>query len=713
MPIKNEILYNKLKKEAHYLRTNALSYFNLALFLDDSNEYKEAISNYEKAILIKQDLYQAYLYLGIDYTILEDFDQAAVVWKKIMDSDTIVQYEKLSYKERSDQIRYAFEKWSENYKQNSSDFNLKILTGIAFITLGNTDKAKNIFEEVLKNYSSYEKANFYRGYCDYILKNYESALHYFKIELNVFPNDFSCGYFYARCNFESGKYAQAIQILKNLIKQKPNSIETLILLGKCYSKTAGFEQSIEFFRKVISLDPNIAEVHFETAQIFEKQFQMDKAITEYLTAINLKSDHKESYFRLGIVYKNLGKPGPAIEQFNKALDIDPMDGEVHYYCGESNLQLGRYKDAIDEYKEAVLLNPNHSYAYYSMGKAFFKLRNYAESINVYKKAVDLNPKDSSVLNALGLSYFISGQLSLAVEQFKKVLKENPNDPYAHYYLGTAFFKMNYIDEAIDEYHIAAKSNPNSPYTKFAIAASFLINNDIEKAIDAFQKASESIPSSDQDLALLSILQLFVSIGIESAKLYTKLENSYLNTVRSLAKSIDARDPYTQYHSERVSKISSILAKKLNLSGKQIKEIEIAGHLHDIGKLGIPDNILLKEGNLTEEEKKIMETHPCIGENIIKDIQLPWDIKDLIKHHHEKHNGTGYPDKLAKEDIPFGAQIIALADFYDALTTDRPYRKALTHNETIAKIENLRNKHFNSEILDAFLEIADQIQKTLK
>ena len=109
----------------------------------------------------------------------------------------------------------------------------------------------------------------------------------------------------------------------------------------------------------------------------------------------------------------------------------------------------------------------------------------------------------------------------------------------------------------------------------------------------------------------------------------------------------------------------------------------------------------------------METHPCIGENIIKDIQLPWDIKDLIKHHHEKHNGTGYPDKLAKEDIPFGAQIIALADFYDALTTDRPYRKALTHNETIAKIENLRNKHFNSEILDAFLEIADQIQKTLK
>jgi len=196
--------------------------------------------------------------------------------------------------------------------------------------------------------------------------------------------------------------------------------------------------------------------------------------------------------------------------------------------------------------------------------------------------------------------------------------------------------------------------------------------------------------------------IYQKTEIEAA--YKKLSDSYRNTISALSNAVDARDSYTAGHSERVTKISLLIGKKLNLPEGEMKKLEYAALFHDIGKIGIPDNILLKNGRLTEEEYAVIQKHPDMGGNILKSIDFLDDILPIIKHHHESYNGTGYPDKINGKKIPLSSRIIAVADTYDAMTSDRPYRKKLQHEVAVEEI--LRNKQvqFDAEIVDAFITI---------
>jgi putative two-component system response regulator len=151
---------------------------------------------------------------------------------------------------------------------------------------------------------------------------------------------------------------------------------------------------------------------------------------------------------------------------------------------------------------------------------------------------------------------------------------------------------------------------------------------------------------------------------------------------ALARSIDGKDPYTQGHCERLSEYSSRLGEMLNLDASQIIALRRAGLVHDIGKVAVPDSILLKPGRLTPSERKIMERHPLVGERICSPLKSFQLVLPIIRHHHEKMNGTGYPDKLKGEDIPLTARILQIVDVYDALTTSRPYKQALGAEEAL-------------------------------
>ena len=197
------------------------------------------------------------------------------------------------------------------------------------------------------------------------------------------------------------------------------------------------------------------------------------------------------------------------------------------------------------------------------------------------------------------------------------------------------------------------------------------------------------------------------IEIETA--YKKLSNSYKNTVFALSNAVDARDSYTAGHSERVTSISMQIGRKIKLPEEDLKRLEYAALFHDIGKIGIPDYILLKNGKLTDEEFDIIKKHPEMGVNILMTIDFLADVLPIIKHHHEKFIGKGYPDNINGDDIPLGARIIAIADTYDAMTTDRPYRKRLSHETAVEEI--LRNKglQFDDKLVDVFMEIEDSIK----
>ncbi len=177
---------------------------------------------------------------------------------------------------------------------------------------------------------------------------------------------------------------------------------------------------------------------------------------------------------------------------------------------------------------------------------------------------------------------------------------------------------------------------------------------------------------------------------------------FISSIKAFAAAIDAKDPYTRGHSQRVATYSKTIAEEMSLPPKFREEIWLAALLHDIGKIGIDDRILKKGGSLSKEEFEIMKQHPLIGVQIVSHIPTLKDILPGIRWHHEAWDGSGYPDGLKGDAIPIMARIIAVADTFDAMTTERPYQKAFTLEEALARIKQLVGKKFDSRIVEAFL-----------
>jgi putative nucleotidyltransferase with HDIG domain len=201
-----------------------------------------------------------------------------------------------------------------------------------------------------------------------------------------------------------------------------------------------------------------------------------------------------------------------------------------------------------------------------------------------------------------------------------------------------------------------------------------------------------------------------SLAARTAELsdaYAVLEQDALEAVETLNATVDARDPYTAGHSQRVQEIALALARELGLSGKELDAIAHAGLFHDIGKLGVPDAILTKPAKLTVQEYELMKHHPADGANIVAKFGRLRDAVPLIRHHHERWDGDGYPDRLAGADIPLGAAIVGLADAWDAMTTDRPYHRALDAAEAEAELRKHRGTQFAPVVVDAFFRVLER------
>lgn len=183
-----------------------------------------------------------------------------------------------------------------------------------------------------------------------------------------------------------------------------------------------------------------------------------------------------------------------------------------------------------------------------------------------------------------------------------------------------------------------------------------------------------------------------------------LRRSYMATVRALCNAVEARDAYTGKHAERVSAYGMEIARTLDAPFTGDSNIEFGFLLHDVGKVAVPDAILWKPEPLTEAERTLMERHPVVGWEILREIDFLGDAKLVVRHHHERWDGTGYPDRLAGEDIPLPARVFAVADVLDALTTLRPYRQPSPLQEAREMIAESSGSHFDPEVVRAFLEI---------
>ncbi len=219
--------------------------------------------------------------------------------------------------------------------------------------------------------------------------------------------------------------------------------------------------------------------------------------------------------------------------------------------------------------------------------------------------------------------------------------------------------------------------------------------------------------SAEEMRLLDFLIRKASLAVENMALYESLTSNFYGILKSLVNALEAKDLYTGKHSERVTRYAVDMARMLGCSGAQIETVETIGYLHDIGKIGINDSILNKAGSLTGEEYEIVKKHPVIGESIVADLGLSSEERSIIRHHHERWDGRGYPDGLAGEDIPLLARIVSIADAFDAMTSKRAYRECMSLKESLAELIKYSGKQFDPAAVDAFLELINQRKSKAK
>lgn len=237
--------------------------------------------------------------------------------------------------------------------------------------------------------------------------------------------------------------------------------------------------------------------------------------------------------------------------------------------------------------------------------------------------------------------------------------------------------------------------------------------DIQGYCEKSDKFDQLLLLIESGIKAISQMNLIKEINTELKDTYEKLERSYMESIQTVRYTVEAKDSYTRGHSDRVSEYSVLIGKYMGLSEEELKNLRIGGLFHDVGKIGVPDSILLKTEKLTDDEYSEIKNHPTIGAHILSTATIFQDLIPIVKHHHEKYDGTGYPAKLKGEDIPFFARIAAVADTFDAMTSKRTYRDALPLDVVKAEFERCKGTQFDPKVADVFLDILNNHYDEIK
>lgn len=257
-------------------------------------------------------------------------------------------------------------------------------------------------------------------------------------------------------------------------------------------------------------------------------------------------------------------------------------------------------------------------------------------------------------------------------------------------------------------------NPSmEPWRDAAIKAGYQssialpIGNDEVGLIGSFAVyANEANAFNADEVKLLEEMAHALGIGVDAIRERKKHNDALISTVEALAATVELRDPYTAGHQKKVATVAAAIASEMGLSAHDIEGIRLAGMIHDIGKIGIPAEILTKPTKLSALEYELIKTHPDIGYKVLKDIPFPWPIADLVRQHHERLDGNGYPLGLYGDEIILGARIIAVADVVDAMMSHRPYRPALGREKTLAALNEGRGVLYDSTVVDVWMKISN-------
>jgi len=255
-------------------------------------------------------------------------------------------------------------------------------------------------------------------------------------------------------------------------------------------------------------------------------------------------------------------------------------------------------------------------------------------------------------------------------------------------------------------HYFNKMNKEMYLKKSFISVPLILQNEVFGVLHVCDKKSESL-FTKSDVSFITNISRIGAIALQNVRMYKQIQDDYLSTISALVLAVDARDNYTMLHSKNVAIYSQEIAKKMHCSHYEIELINRSALLHDIGKIGVKDSILLKADKLTSDEFEHIKLHPVKGEEIVKILPFLKEESFLIRHHHERYDGLGYPDGIKGPNIELGARILAVADAFDAMTTARPYRNALSITEALNELERNKGTQFDPEVAECLEEVIRQ------
>jgi len=262
----------------------------------------------------------------------------------------------------------------------------------------------------------------------------------------------------------------------------------------------------------------------------------------------------------------------------------------------------------------------------------------------------------------------------------------------------------------DAKQLAAAGEDIISYERNIVCAPIVFNGKVKGVLGATDKISAQ-DISPEDIELLESVASQAGVSIKNMELNKNIEEAYYDTLVMLARIVEARDAGSAGHLERVSSYVRMIADKLGLDEETKKILAGGALLHDLGKVGIDDSILKKKEHLTPQEYEIMKQHSIIGENILKPLHLMSKLSALVRHHHERYDGTGYPDGLKGNEIPLAARILAVVDIYDALTTARSYKTAMSHKESIEVLRSYAGNKLDSKLAETFIKLINEKENT--
>jgi putative nucleotidyltransferase with HDIG domain len=511
--------------------------------------------------------------------------------------------------------------------------------------------------------------------------------------------------------------------------------------GRAFSKLGRYGEAVKEFQKVLEINhekkslPLRAEVFLEIGQLLAKQGELDSAlghIHRALAAYRRIGDQRgvcKSLRNLGVIYIELGEFEDAETAYTEAIDIAQKEGQNILYADLIN-NLGAIKNMKGDWEEALAC--------------------YQTAREAYEREKEVR-KSAYTINNIGITLLEREQYDLALKNFiaalkvSETIKDAPLSLILSINLTDLYIKRNDLEEA-KRYcnnailYICSEKLRNSQRVETLKLAGRIayLEKRYGEALQRFDEALEICRElglqyfeaevlyekgnlflrSERHWEALQALensyQIFAQLEAsgkveKTERLIGFIEELYLKIFESMAFNVDQKDPYTKGHSDRVAKLALLLARELGLSDREIKELVAGSLLHDIGKLDISDEILKKKGRLIDEEFQIIKNHPELGVQRLAGIKFPWDIASIIRYHHERYDGKGYPCGLAGNLIPLGARIICVADVFDALTSERPYREAYSTEKALRVMKTEMSGAFDPVIFDIFASLANSGQ----